>query len=107
MDIKIEEREIEVDVVNNPMFHWTDTLNIPQVVDWNQLQYQNTYKSLDYVASKFTGDFSHLPGFDKIIQNVAMKTTSPLDELLSRYKVVDEYKEDGDDTNLFEFQNRQ
>ena len=84
MEMKIEEHEIEIDVINNPMFQWSDTLNLPQVVDWNQLQYQNVYHTPEYVASKFLGNFSNIPGFDKIIENIAMNTMTPLEELLSR-----------------------
>ena len=103
--MKIEEREIDIDVVNNPMFQWAETLNLPSVVDWNQLQYQNIYTTTEYVASKFTGDFSHLSGFDKIIENIAMKTTTPLEELLSRYNIANEQQEDRDDTNISQFKN--
>ena len=103
--VPIEEREVEIDVVNNPMFQWSETLNLPSVVDWNQLQFQNIYKTHDYVASKFTGDFSHLSGFDKIIENVAIKTTIPLEELLSRYNIANEQQEERDDTNISQFQN--
>lgn len=99
---KIEGNEIEIDVVNNPMFRWADTLTIPDVVDWKQLQYQNIYKSPDYVASKFTGDYSHLIGFDKIIENIAKKTKSPLDELISLYNIANEQK-DRDNTNISQF----
>ena len=84
--MKIEERVVEIDVVNNPMFQWSETLNLPAGVDWNQLQFQNIYKTPDYVASKFTGDFSHLSGFDKIIENIAVKTTTPFEELLNMSK---------------------
>jgi len=107
MDMKIEERVVEIDVVDNPMFQWSETLNLPSVVDWNQLQFQNIYKTPEYVASKFTGDFSHLSGFDKIIENIAMKTTTPLEELLSRYNIANEQQEDRDDTNISQFQNSQ
>lgn len=103
----IEEHEIEIDVINNPMIQWTETLYLPQVVDWNQLQYQNIYKSSKYVASKFTGDFSHLQGFEKIIENIATKTITPLDELISRYNIANEQQEDRDDTNIPQFQNSQ
>ena len=105
--VPIEEREVEIDVVNNPMFQWSETLNQPSVVDWNQLQFQNIYKTPEYVASKFSGDFSHLSGFDKIIENIAIKSTTPLEELLSRYNIANEYQEDRDNTNISEFQNSQ
>ena len=107
MEKTIEEHKIEINVVNNPMFQWSETLNLPSVVDWNQLQFQNIYKTHEYVASKFSGDFSHLSGFDKIIENIAMKTTTPLEELLSRYNIANEQQEDRDDTNISQFQNSQ
>ena len=99
--------EIEIDVINNPMFQWSDTLNLPQVVDWNQLQYQNIYHTPEYVASKFLGNFSNIPGFDKIIENIAMNTMTPLEELLSRYNIANEQQEDRDDTDISQFQNSQ
>lgn len=107
MEIKIEEHEIEIDVIDNPMFHWTETLNFPSVVDWNQLQYQQIYKSTEYVASKFSGDFSNITGFDKIIENIAMNTMTPLEELLSRYNIANEQQEDRDDTNISQLKNSQ
>ena len=107
MEIKIEEYEIEIDIVNNPMFQWNETLNLPSIVDWNQLQYQNIYKTSEYVASKFLGNYSNIPGFDIIIENIAMKTITPLDELISRYNIANEQQEDRDDTNISQFQNSQ
>ena len=103
----LEDKLIEIDVINNPMFQWSETFNVPSIVDWNQLQYQTMYKSPEYIASKFSGDFSHLPGFDKVIEYLAKNTKTPLDELLSRYNIIDEQQEDGNDTNLSEFQNSQ
>ena len=103
--MKIEEHEIEIDVINNPMFQWTDTLNLPQVVDWKQLQYQNIYHEPEYVASKFLGDFSNISGFHKIIENIAMNTMTPLEELLSRYNIANEQQENRDDTDISQLQN--
>ncbi len=105
--MNLEQYEIEIDVLNNPMFQWTETLNLPSIVDWNQLQYQNIYKTSEYVASKFLGNYSNIPGFDKIIENIAMKTLSALDELISRYNIANEQQEDRDDTNISQFQNCQ
>jgi len=107
MEMIIEEQEIKIDVINNPMFHWTETLNLPSAVDWNQLQYQQIYKSPEYVASKFSGDFSNITGFDKIIDKIAVNSVTPLEELLSRYNIANEQQEDRDDTNISEFQNSQ
>ena len=54
------------------------------------------------LGNKFSGDFSNIKGFDKIIENIAMNTMTPLEELLSRYNIVNE---DRDDTNISQFQN--
>ena len=43
MEMIIEEHEIKIDVFNNLMFQWTETLNTPQVVDWNQLELSDIY----------------------------------------------------------------
>ena len=107
MEMKIEEREIEIDVINNPMFQWVNTLNLPEIVDWNKLQYQNIYHTPEYVASKFSGIYSNIPGFDKIIDKIAINTLTPLEELISRYNIANEQQEDRDDTNISEFQNSQ
>ena len=78
MEITFEKHDIEIDILNNPMFQWTQTLNLPQVVDWNQLQYQNIYHTPEYVASKFLGNYSNIPGFDKIIDKIAVHTSVTL-----------------------------
>jgi hypothetical protein len=103
----IEEKEILIDVLHNPMFQWSETLNLPSIVDWNQLQYTHMYQTPEYVASKFSGDFSNLPGFDKVIEHIAQNTKTPLDELLSRYKVIDEQQEDRNNSDLFKFKDSQ
>ncbi len=84
------------------MFQWHETLNTPEVIDWNQLQYQNIYHTPEYVASKFLGTYSNIPGFDKIIDKIAVNTLTPLEELLSRYNIANEQQED-----ISEFQNSQ
>jgi hypothetical protein len=50
-------------------------------IDESQLQYQNLYKSFDYYAQKFPYDYSHLKGFDKLIQMMADTALTPLEEL--------------------------
>ena len=79
-----EKREIEVDVLNDVGFNWQPPSKKEFEPDWTQLQYQNIYKSPDYVASKLSGDFSHLPGFDTIIINIANKMRTPYEEINSR-----------------------
>ena len=40
-------------------------------IDESKLQYQNRYKTFDYYAQRFPYDYSHLKGFDKLIQMMA------------------------------------
>ena len=78
----MKEYNITIDFEKDPNFQWGDTWGAkPLVGYWNQLQYQQIYKSTEYVASKFSGDFSNITGFDKIIENIAMNTMTPLEEL--------------------------
>ena len=84
-----------------------ETLGAKPLVDWNQLQYQNIYHTPEYVASKFSGNYSNIPGFNKIIDKIAVNTLTPLEELLSRYNIANEQQEDRDDTDISEFQNSQ
>ena len=107
MENIIQEYNITIDLENDPNFQWGDTWGAKPLVDWNQLQYQNIYHTPEYVASKFLGNFSNIPGFDKIIGNIAMNTMTPLEELLSRYNIVNEQQEDRDDTNISQLQNSQ
>ena len=104
MDNIIQEFNITIDLENDPNFQWGDTWGAKSPVNWNKLQYQNIYSTPQYVASKFSGDFSNIPGFDKIIENIAKKTITPLDELISRYNIANE---DRDDTNISQLKNSQ
>ena len=53
-------------------------------VDWSKLQYNNIYKSFDYYDSRFSGDYSHIPGFDLIIEKLAKTALTPLQEIEQR-----------------------
>mmetsp|Transcript_5505 Transcript_5505/g.5650 ORF Transcript_5505/g.5650 Transcript_5505/m.5650 type:complete len:97 (-) Transcript_5505:362-652(-) len=74
-----------VDVLNDSGFQWSKSFIQKPVVDWNQLQYQNKYHSYDYVASKFPGDWSNIPGFDKVIEQISDENQlTPLEEMQER-----------------------
>ena len=40
-------------------------------IDETKLQYQNEYKTFEYYAKRFPFDYSHLKGFDRVIQKMA------------------------------------
>ena len=97
---------------NNPHFQWGNTLEEKPIVDWTQLQYQNIYKSPEYVASKFSGDFSHLLGFDEIIKNISNKIRTPSQEMNDIINSVDFIStsiidEERNNSNISEFKDCQ
>jgi hypothetical protein len=61
-------------------------------IDWEKVKYNSFYRSFDYYNARFSCDYSHITGFDKVIQSIADKNKekSPLDEILERQKVVEE-----------------
>ena len=50
-------------------------------IDESKLQYQNEYKTFDFYAQRIPYDYSHLKGFDKLIQLMADTALTPLEEL--------------------------
>jgi hypothetical protein len=74
--------DIEVDL-NSPCFDWS-IKPLGDQLDWSKLQYNNIYKSYDYFESRFSGDYSHILGFDKIIEKMANHSLTPLEEMEQR-----------------------
>lgn len=96
---------VEVDVLNDNGFQWGNTLVQKDIVDWSQLQYQNQYHNFNYIASKFRGDWSNIPGFDKVIEYIAgYNKLTPMEEMEERYNVAEIHNEPRYDTNISEFQ---
>lgn len=92
-----------VDVLHDEGFQWNSQPDQQTAVDWNQLQYQNMYQSYDYMASKFSGDWSNIPGFDKVIEQMSGRQLSPLEELQERYNVAIDHNESKHNPNISEF----
>ena len=62
-------------------------------IDESKLQYQNEYKTFDFYAQRFPYDYSHLKGFDNLIQMMADTALTPLEELeilKSQSNIIDE-----------------
>jgi hypothetical protein len=74
-------------------------------LDWSQLQYNSFYHTYNYIASKFRGDYSNIPGFDKVIENITINTKSPLEEILTLHNITNET--DRNNTNISEFKDSQ
>jgi hypothetical protein len=95
--------EIEVNL-NDPCFDFS--VKKPRdKVDWSKLQYTNIYKSFDYFDSRFSGDYSHIPGFDIIIDQMAKHTLTPYEEMQQRISEALLYNEQRNDSNISEFKN--
>lgn len=104
MDNFIRENFITIDLETDPNFKWGDTWGAKPLVDWSQLEYQNMYKRREFIESKFTGQWEHLPGFENVITKMSEKITSPLEEINERYYIANvEITEDRNNTDFFEF----
>ncbi len=57
-------------------------------IDPRKISYNDYYQSYDFYESKFEGDYSTIPGFDKLIKNMAdlaiKKNNTPLKEINER-----------------------
>lgn len=88
---EINSNYIEVDL-NSLCFDYS--IKIPDDVDWSKLQYNNIYKSFDYFDSRFSGDYSHIPGFDIIIEKMAQQALTPFEEIQQRISDALLYNDD-------------
>ena len=60
-------------------------------IDWSKVQYNAFYKSPSFFESKFPeGLADNLPGFDKVLENMACNAQSPLEEMLERQANIKE-----------------
>ena len=55
--------------------------NQKQEFDIYKVAYNLRYKTTEYWQSKFPEGFENIPGFDKIIEKIAEKALSPLEEI--------------------------
>ena len=99
---EIDSKQIEIDL-NDPRLDFS--IKLADKVDWSKLQYTNSYKSFDYFDSRFSGDYSHIPGFDLIIQNMADKALTPYEEMQQRISEALLYNDDDEriNSNISEF----
>lgn len=90
---EINSNYIEVDL-NSLCFDYSINIPDPDNVDWSKLQYNNIYKSFDYFDSRFTCDYSHIPGFDIIIKKMAEQALTPFEEMQQRISDALLYNDD-------------
>jgi len=55
--------------------------NQSQEFDIYKVAYNLRYKTTEYWESKFPDGYQNIPGFDKIIEKIAEKSFSPLEEI--------------------------
>ncbi len=79
-------------------------------LDWEKLNYNGYYKSYAFYASKFSGDFSSIPGFEQVIEEMVKNSKYPLEGWIERQEFsndkveeIDEVKLSGSDTDISEF----
>lgn len=101
----IDSKYIEINL-NEQSFNYS--IQVPDILDWSKLQYNNLYKSFDYFDSRFSGDYSHIPGFDLIIQKMAEQALTPFEEMQQRISESLLYNDDQRiDSNISEFKDCQ
>jgi hypothetical protein len=57
------------------------TIDTDRSLDWSKVSYNNHYKSFDYFSNKLPNGWQSIPGFDKVIEDMAISATSPLEEM--------------------------
>ena len=87
--------EILIDL-NDIGFNWQPPSKTEYEPDWTQLQYQNMYKTNEFIESKFSGHYQHIPGFNLIISKMVERIKTPLEEINERYSIIDEHRNDSD-----------
>ncbi len=75
-------------------------------LDLDKVNYNQYYKSPEFFYSKFSGDPSNLPGFDKIIGEMVKNAKYPIEGWIIRQNknVDDIYIDEQYNTNIFELQ---
>lgn len=60
------------------------TLQPRDNIDWSKMIYNNYYNSFEFCAKKFPNGWKSIIGFDKVIEDIALQYTSPLQEMQNR-----------------------
>ena len=57
------------------------TLEQKPVFDYSKVWYNDFYQSPEYIASKFPNGWQSIPFFDKVIEEMANMSLSPIEEI--------------------------
>lgn len=69
--MEVDDIPYELDYIGVPA-------NRKKVVDWDKMDYSDKPKE-KFFADKFTGDYAHIPGFNKIIAEMVMNAPTLLE----------------------------
>ena len=79
------ERQVKSDLKELNQGILPDSLNFgiksTDMVDWEKVKYNSLYKDYSYYEKKFPDGYDSIPGFDKVIQQLADNASSPLQEI--------------------------
>jgi len=53
-------------------------------IDWNKVRYNALYKDFSFHEKKFPKGYESIPGFDRVIEQIAKNSKSPLEEIQER-----------------------
>ena len=61
-------------------------------IDFEKLKYNAFYRSYEFYESKFPKGYENIPGFNKIIENIALQAEeenkTPLKEIIERQNII-------------------
>lgn len=74
------------------------------IIDWEKVKYNSFYKSYDYYESRFNLDYSHIKGFEKVIESIVEKNKNktPLDEINERIEEAKNQENNNEELKLLD-----
>jgi hypothetical protein len=91
--IKIQSDMLHNNIIPNSFDYSIDYFNITDIeidlmhVDINKVSYNSYYNSFDFYSKKFPIGWDSIPGFGLVIQEMANKSLSPLEEMIERNNI--------------------
>ena len=62
------------------------------IIDFEKLKYNAFYRSYEFYENKFPKGYENIPGFNKIIENIALQAEeenkTPLQEIIERQNII-------------------
>ena len=85
----------DLELLNNGILPESFNFNLnllqkPEHIDYNKIQYNAFYKTFEYWSNKFPKGHQSIPGFDKIVHNLAENALTPLQYLNQLNNVEEE-----------------